>query len=578
MKQHQAFVTALCLLGISFYILLTADDTFVPFGTMYEPGAFYSSGNLYLSGVGTLAWSVAILSVAILLGKVRFDLAHTLMRASSTTFVLSIAAFMFIVSQLISWQVFDHHPRDVDHVSRIFQAQTFASGQLSVKAPTLPEFFAVFGVILHDGQMFSKYAPGAALFFTPMEFLFNTSLGVNSVLGTLAAVFFYLAFRQWFDERTARLTLAFAALSPFYLFMISSFHSHVPAVFLFSVILYLTSRVQQSDVKPLIAIGFVGGVFLMTREYTSVLITFPIGLFLLTQNPQILIHRGLALLLGGAVPVLLLLGYNYRLTGDPLLFPHLLADPEQVPWFGFKGHTVEKALFHLKENLLLLNLNLLGWSCSLIFLPLFFFARNRLSLVLFASFCTLVLGYFANYWTDYSLGVRYYFEATPILFVLTAIGFWYLYERCRQFQGNHILNTNTLSWFVVLSYSFSAIVYLPELTRFYGNHYNGNVDTKVADYAPLLDSENLLIFSENVGGENGGYPSGFLASPLNPEDRQKGSIIYARDLGSRNKLLIEKYSGRKNYRYRYDPQADKGIFFVLDSKGRVKDDPPIEFP
>jgi 4-amino-4-deoxy-L-arabinose transferase-like glycosyltransferase len=443
--------------------------------------------------------------------------------------------------------------------------------------PPWPEFFSVFAVITHEGQAFSKYAPGTALFFAIGELLFGTSLVINSILGTLSALFAYLAFRNFFNEETARVALLFAALSPFFMFMVASFHSHVPALFLFSSILYLISRVRKSDSMSweLYTIGFVGGVFVATREYTSVLISLPLVINLLAQNPTLALRRILALVIGIAPPLALLLGYNYRLTGDPLLFPHLLADPGQVPWFGYKGHTIANGLHHLKDSFQLLNLNLLGWPFSLVFL--LFVPVSRKTMTLMFCFCTLVAGYFANFWTDYSIGVRYYFESVLILLVFCALGFWRLHTYFEQLAHNYVLNKASLSWFVVVSCLFSIVVYLPNLITVYGNHYNGNVNTMVTRYAPELDSPSL-IFSETVGGENGGYPSGFLANPLPLTATSTAAVIYARDLGARNKELIGVFPDRNYYRYRFDPTAARGFFYALDINGQVKDQAPLIFP
>lgn len=587
MKTPAAISCASGLLAVSGYLLSTTPDHFVPFGTMYEPEAFYGSGNLYLNLESAVIWTIALTCAATLLASMTRGVTESsldrldalILRPDTRVFVATLCLGMFITAVAISWLVFDHHPRDVDHVARVFQAKLFANGQLTAAAPPLPEFFSVFAVLVHNGEMFSKYAPGGALFFAISEALTGSSLFINPILGAGSAGLIFLAFRTWFDERSARLTLLLLALSPWFTFMIASLHSHVPALFLFSLILYLFSAVRpgQGFSRKLVLAGLAGGLFVATREYTSVLICLPLVLFLLAEKPGLAAGRLAALAAGAALPVGLLLAYNWRLTGDPLLFPHLMANPGEVPWFGYRDHTFEKGLNHLRDSLLLMNVNLLGWPISWVLLPFFLLARSRMTMVLGLCFITLAAGYFANYWNDYSLGARYYFESIPILAGLSAIGFWQLHDRA--ISTSPVFNRSVLLWFAVLGYGFSAAVYLPRLVPVYANHYNGNIDTKVVEQVNQLPVRNVLVFCSPAGGENDGYAAGFLANPLNLAEISKNSLadnpsetdvpIFARDLGPRNNELIARFPGRHYYLYRYDPVENKGELLPMGASGEA---------
>ena len=583
MSRISASTAAGILLIGSSLLLLQSGTQFIPFGTMLAPAATYGSGNLYLGLLPTIGWTLAILAAAMLLSLGLHannpgTLAGQLTRPTSRTFVTLMLGWIFIVGQLIAWLLYDWHPRDVDHVARVFQAKTFASGQLSVEAPPLPEFFDIFAVLVHDGQMFSKYGPGGALFYMLPEQLFGQSHLVNPLLGALAALFGYLSFRRWLDERTARLWLLFAALSPWYLFMIASLHSHVPAMFLFTVILYCFSRVDEGSgfSLALIAAGCAGGFLMLTREYTAVLLCLPLVLAHLLVTPARAAARLVALTAGVCGPLAGFMLYNEALTGDPLLFPHLLADPEQIPWFGYKGHTPMQGLVHLWESLRLINLNLLGWPLSLALLPFAFLHPSRFLRI--AALCVLLpaLGYFANYWNDYSLGARYYFETIPLLLLFAAVGFWQLHDRLPR--TNLVVNADTLVHFALLAWIFSALVYLPKLVDLYGNHYNGNVHTRVAELAAAETSPNALIFMTPVGGENGGYASGFLENPLDLARISRDALangrdtserrIYARDLGTRNSELAARFPGREYWRFSYDLATETASFERLDFSGQ----------
>ncbi|MGB1686378.1 MAG: hypothetical protein ACPHE0_07940, partial [Pseudomonadales bacterium] len=157
MSRISASTAAGILLIGSSLLLLQSGTQFIPFGTMLAPAATYGSGNLYLGLLPTIGWTLAILAAAMLLSlglqaNNPGTLAGQLTRPTSRTFVTLMLGWIFIVGQLIAWLLYDWHPRDVDHVARVFQAKTFASGQLSVEAPPLPAFFDVFAVLVHDGQ------------------------------------------------------------------------------------------------------------------------------------------------------------------------------------------------------------------------------------------------------------------------------------------------------------------------------------------------------------------------------------------------------------------------------------------
>lgn len=143
MTNHQVIIYAVGLLLVSSFFLFTSQNFFVPFGTLYEADVFYSSGNIYMPQQEVILCLVAIISLTILASRAApgFDIAPTVTRYSARSYVLTLLAFIFIGSQLISWLVFEHYPRDVDHIARIFQAKMFAGGQLTVDTPPMAGIF-----------------------------------------------------------------------------------------------------------------------------------------------------------------------------------------------------------------------------------------------------------------------------------------------------------------------------------------------------------------------------------------------------------------------------------------------------
>ena len=513
--------------------------------------------NIMLPWIDLILYQIIILCLAVLLTPLfRFNPLAQLKRVNQTHFLICIFIATVLITNLLSFFVLEHFPHDVDNVARLFQAKTFIEYKLSTNVPSHPEFFQGTAMVVKDGKLFSKYNPGSSLAYAIWWKLTGRPWGINPLLSGLTLVSLFFIFKKWYDENTAKLTVLFTLFSPFYLFMSSSYHSHMPCLFfLVMFLLFLMKGSISSKWYHFALSGFFVGMAFMTRPYTAILVGLPGIVWLFSmQRFKNLPKRLLAFSAAFAIPLTLLLLYNNALTGNPLLFPFHLAGPEQKIGFGYLSHTPYKGLKNTLSMLRVLNLNLLGWPFSLLFCAVFVILgkKNRWDVFVIATFSALIIGYFFYYWIDFSSGPRFYFSATPFFLVLTARAVYSLPKIFKTFFRQKTVAF--LSAFIMLSFLFSLAIYFPNLTKEYHNHYNELVNTKISDVVRENDIDNALIFAKEVPSLNDfAY---FLANSID----FNGSIVYAKDLGrEKNQTLIEAFPGRNYFYFEFNPEKRRGF-------------------
>ena len=514
--------------------------------------------NIMLAWIDLILYQVIILCLAFLLVPLfRFNPLEQLKRINQTAFLVCLFIATVLITNLISGFVLEHFPHDVDNVARLFQAKTFINFKISTVAPPYPEFFKTFAIVLKDGRFFSKYNPGSSFVYAIWWKLTGAPGGINPLLGGLTLVFLFFILKRWYDENTAKLTVLFALFSPFYLFMASSYHSHMPCLFfLVTFLLFLMKGSVSSKWYHFALAGFFVGMAFATRPYTAILVSLPgIAWLFAMQRFRNWHKRFLAFSAAFAIPFSLLLLYNNALTGNPLQFPFHLAGAEEKVGFGYLGHTPYKGLKNTFSMLRLLNLNLLGWPFSLLFCALFVIRgkKNRWDTFVIAAFSALIIGYFFYYWIDFSFGPRFYFSATPFFLVLTARGIYSLSESFRRLKKQKTMAF--LSAFIAFSILFNLMVYLPNLTKEYHDDYNELINTKIAHVVRESNVDNALIFVKDQPSLNE-FASAFLANSID----FNGSVVYAKDLDrEKNRALIETFPGRKYFYFAFDLEERKGI-------------------
>lgn len=369
----------------------------------------------------------------------------------------------------------------------------------------------------------------------------------------------YGVLKAWYSELEVRLSLVFMCLSPFFLFMTSGYHSHLPCLFfLMASLLFLGWGHQHEKWYHFLASGLCLGLAVITRPYTAILVSTPflIGYLLKLRSTRAL-AQWLVLALGFVLPLAFLLYYNDALTGHPLRFPFLVADAQERIGFGHKGHTPLKGLSNTAQMLELLNLKILGWPCGLLFVVLFVLLgkKHRWDRLAFGSVACLVVGHSFYYWIDFSFGPRFYFEMLPFMVLLSVRGIVSLpsiVERLTSQRVSSAWTTGLACWLAFLSFLFSGFFYIPGLVRMYHRDYNHIIHTRVASVAEKQELTDALVLMRQIPGHNA-YASGFLENELD----FRGNIVYARDLPN-NQPVLAAYPNRQLFLFTFDRNTRQG--------------------
>jgi 4-amino-4-deoxy-L-arabinose transferase-like glycosyltransferase len=550
------------LLEIFFRLISSNNGRLVSFGDNQD--------NIILPLFDLFLYQIVILCLAALVAPILPDLVRHrvsgLFKFKPIIFLILVFSFILITTNLISYFVLEHFPRDVDNIARLFQSHTFATGHVYVDPPPIPEAFSVPAVLVKDGKMYSKYEPGSSFVYAIWRRVLGIQWGVNPFLGAIILVILYRILKTWYDERLVRLTLILICLSPFFLFMSAEFHSHLPCLFFIVVfILFLILGSQKKKWYYFLLSGFCLGMAFTVRTYTPFLVSLPFIVWFCIQNRfKGIFKRLLFFSIGFIFPLSALLYYNYVLTGHPLNIPFLVANPQEKVGFGYSGHTLLKGIINTKEMVQLLNLNLFGWPCSLFFVVLFILIgkKHRWDILLLASVLCLIIGYGFYYWIDFSFGPRFYFEMLPFIVLLAARGMVSFPEYLHKIGFKSISKDKLMNFVicvVVFSFMFSFIFYMGPIIKMYHRDYNNIVNTKVASLARSNQIANALVFMKDPEGFNT-YASGFLANDLDFH----GDVVYVRDRGEEaNREVMRFYPDRTYYQFEFNIENREGKFTKL---------------
>ncbi|MBV9581293.1 MAG: hypothetical protein JO057_22150 [Chloroflexi bacterium] len=333
-----------------------------------------------------------------------------------------------LAAALVATEQYHQLPHILDAVSYTFQAGLFASGQLSLPAPPVPEAFKGPFEVIWQGRMFSQYAPGTALFYA-----LGSLVGLEWLVGPLACAVLIGATawtaRTLYGPACGMAALGLGLISPFILFQAGSYLSHPISGGLAAVAIaaFVAGERYRSERWYAVCGAMLGATFLV-REVAGLLVALPLCVRLVTCRRW----SALNMVVACGVPFLLAyLAYNTLQTGNPLLLPRLLFNP--ADHFGFGDgvgfdlrHTLAAGLANTDELLTLLQFDLFGWpplfAFGLISLP-FLLGRARVwDWIALGGFLAFVVAYVAYFYHGIALGPRYYFEAVPWLLLLGARG------------------------------------------------------------------------------------------------------------------------------------------------------------
>ncbi len=453
--------------------------------------------------------------------------------------------------------------RGLDTTSYFIQARIFAEGHLNVPSHELVEFFQT-GYCINNGKYFSKYPPGWPAILS-LGILLKLPWIVNPVLTYLSLGVIYMLGSSLYDHETAWITTIFTGFSPLVIWGSSSYFSE-PASLLFSVLFFyaaVRSLESPNPVFPVLA-GSCLGIAFLVRPYSAVAIAFPMSVYWLVklvQRPR-LIWRGVLLFIAFLPLFALYFVYNYYQTGSPLLSPFEYYNPFDKPGFGLRSNDtfIKPSYFgplSALKNLMvgLIGLNWYGLPLLFLFvLPAVIGRRRKGDLLLCFTTINIIVFHFFYFFRS---GGRYYYPALFAVFLLAARGVVELGQFLRDHL--HVPSPGSLKVLFVLFPILSSLI----LISVPGCVNDVRSQTMLLD--PFLQVSRLgigdsIIFLKTVpeAYNNIGY---YIQNSPDFDD----SVLFVRDLGQRNSLLMEYYPNRKYYLYEFDRAAGRGKFVPVTS-------------
>lgn len=377
-----------------------------------------------------------------------------------------VAAWVFAVSVVLIWWVYEFHPHVPDEVVYLVHARYFAAGFLELSLPPVPAAFELDLVSYQVDRLYVPVPPG-----WPAALAVGVALGapwlVNPFLGAASVPLVYRFVRGLYGARTAGAVCVLLALSPWFVFLNMSLMTHSFTLFAGAIAAAYTGRRIRGGAWGWIAVAGVGlGLVALNRPLEGLVAAAGLGVWgLLASGSQPEDAPGTArrpglrrvsdvgtLAVVSAAVVGTTLPYNAHFTGDPLTFPIMqYADeiygegsnalgfgPDKGLGFGgldpFPGHGLADVLVNSALNFFQINIELAGWGVgSVLILVLFVFALSRWRRpdAAMLGVVALVAGSHAFYWFSGGpdFGARYWYLALVPLIVLSTRGLQALAER-----------------------------------------------------------------------------------------------------------------------------------------------------
>lgn len=243
----------------------------------------------------------------------------------------------------------------------------------------------------------------------------------------------------------------------------------------------------------------------------------------------------------------ILLLFNYLTTGDPMLFGYVVKHGKgHDPGFGHSGwgepHTPSKGFRQNLNNLNALNKYLFEWPIPCLFFVFLLFAsmtREKWDYLLISSFWMLSIAHFFYWFQDWCFGPRFMYSSSVIAILLTSRGVLRTPMLVNDIFG---LKTPpkrvkaTVGAVIVICILIGLSFHIRSLVRVYSKNYWG-VNASVLKAVKKKEIENAVVFVRSYYGS---------VLPAN-SPMFDGDIIYVRDLGVKNRLMMEYYPDRKHY-------------------------------
>ncbi len=471
--------------------------------------------------------------------------------------LLAIASATLAVA--VQRNVFPYYSGDRDEPVYRYQAQMLEDGLLTI--PRSQEaFFRPWLSGPHGDHLVMAFEPVWPAVLAMSDATTNTMLPALALAAAAAVAGMYaFAVELFRDRRVAIISAALLAFSPFALLLSGTYLNYTFGLALGVWCAAATIRaVQCRSVAAGLSAGLLLGVLFFTRPYDAILVSIPLGLFVLSSRmPRREFMRLARWAFFGIVPLLALaLVYNAIIDGSLLRFPTTVqsggwsrfgwgvrALAPDMPRLNYSFFGALKALGRNSAATptwivgSYLSLGIAGLGGLVVF-------RRAPRLFMFLVAMTLVfpLGYLA-WWASSltsagaftGLGPHYYLPATVPLSLLVAVGFRDLATRTRP-----VLVVAMLLLLVVVTGFFVR----PKLDE---QRYVSEVSRKYSSAvfnATARQRGRLIVINERAPYPYVMLKNGLLAN----RPRLDSRVLFAIDRGAKNIDLLRSRPSRRAFR------------------------------
>lgn len=466
------------------------------------------------------------------------------------TLTVSIIIGCFIIVAYFTASItLEEFPNSADEYAYLFQADDFSQGRLWNEVHSHAPFFDFHHIIQKDDKWISRFPPGWPIVLSTAFILNITPSLINILITALALLVLYKLVKLKFDERIALWSLLTISVSSFLIFNAASYFSHNASLLFILLIIYYTHLSFEKS-KPYLALlaGVFLGLLFLTRPYNCVLILFYFVYLIFQHNLKAMkpiMFMGLASLPFAG----LFLWYNYMVTGSMFVPVTMWGDVNEG--IGFvNGHTFVDGIKHIVKRI---GLFFYWASPHLLLLYLVYIGgriRNYKKGIAHPEdffFLVLIAAYFFYYsFGGNQYGPRFYLEAFPFLVI---------------FVTARALAANSL-W--PRAFLLSSIGYCLLKIPFISVNENRIIKERTDLYQQVAENnlQHAVVLIESPTGLRRPMPQATLTR--NDKDYQN-NVLYALDLGTKNKELIDHYSDRIFYRYSRSKEKSTGRLIEVET-------------
>lgn len=499
-------------------------------------------------------------------GRSKKDLVRLILRKTGKPSSAGFIGILLVILAIFSiWMVYgplEGIPKGGDEAAYYFQSKIYASGHLAAPVPDVNDpkaYFPFRHFVFRENMWFIVYTPLHSLLMAPF-----TAAGAAPLLGPLEGLLsllgIFLLIRFWTGEAMARISVILLLLSPFFLFMTTTFMAHNSNLLLITWSLYLISRRAKGASA---AFGFTGGFLIglafATKPYPVLVWLFFIPLAVIVGCRDRWFRILAPVAAAAAIPFTLFLLSNNYYTGNPLHAGYDLVrggkligfgpDKAWFPEYGDYAHTPLRGIFNIVRQIGTGSTILFGWPFLSLFpmlLALKGARKDRRVLLLFVPLLLIMLLMFLHYCPAIDYGPRHYFTFLPVILLLSVIGLREAVEYARRRKG--IKGSNMVAVFTFCLFMITMFVYLPEGIELRSGPWQ-TIDSQPRIAASGSVETPSIVFMQ--AGQHG-YPNICSGMNFNSPFLDNEIIYCAHQTPGEDILFMQAYPGRNSYLYWFD--------------------------